>query len=129
VLDLLAQEFRGPPLSDTKFLIRALTSTEAYQRTSGGKVVATVEHKGEARALTRRCSRALPLPWTHRGAAVRQRGHGEPASGTAGGNGDDLLSAVLGGNKSARAGFLTQVRQPDPAGQGSADVDPAKRCP
>jgi len=60
---------------DNKFLIRVLTATEAYQRTSAGAVVATAEQKVDStddpalfarmplRGLTRPNSFSTACPW------------------------------------------------------------------
>jgi hypothetical protein len=102
LLDLLAQEFVEHQF-DMKFLIRTLTLTQAYQRSSRGPVAA--EHKGEGPdpALFSR----MPL----RGLTAEQLFDSlAMATGfrDAGGSGEDLLSAVLGGNNSARAKFVTK---------------------
>jgi hypothetical protein len=103
LLDLIAREFVAHKF-DNKFLIRALTATDAYQRTSAGAVAA--DPKAEAAHDPALFAR-MPL----RGLTAEQLFDSLfMATGfrDAGGNGDDLLSAIVGGNKSARAGFLTK---------------------
>jgi len=105
LLDTVSREFAAHKF-DTKFLIRTLTATEAYQRTSAGTLAAPAGQKTEATDDPALFSR-MPL----RGLTAEQL-FDSVAMATgfrdAGGNGDDLLSAIVGGNKSARAGFLTK---------------------
>jgi hypothetical protein len=101
LIDLLSREFVDHKF-DMKFLIRTLTLTQAYQRTSRGAVA---EHKGDGPdpALFSR----MPL----RGLTAEQLFDSlAMATGfrDAAGNGADLLSAILGGNSSARAKFVTK---------------------
>jgi hypothetical protein len=102
ILDLVAREFAAHKF-DSKFLMRALTATQAYQRSSGGPPAP--EHKGEGPdpALFSR----MPL----RGLTAEQLFDSLAlATGyrDSGSSGDDLLSAVLGGNRSARGQFMTK---------------------
>jgi hypothetical protein len=104
VLDVLGREFVAHKF-DMKFLIRVLTATEAYQRSSAGPLRAIAD---DAKTST---DPALFSRMPLRGVTAEQlfdslamaTGHRD-----AGGGGDDLLSAIVGGNKSARAKFLTQ---------------------
>src|SRR5258708_24747625 len=102
LLDTISRDYAAHKF-DTQFLIRALTSTEAYQRTSAGPVVAAPKESTEDLTLFSR----MPL----RGLTAEQL-FDSVAMATgfrdAGGSGDDLLSAVVGGNKSARSQFLTK---------------------
>ncbi len=102
LLDMISREYAAHKF-DTQFLVRALTSTEAYQRTSAGPVVAAPKESTEDLTLFSR----MPL----RGLTAEQL-FDSVAMATgfrdAGGSGDDLLSAVVGGNKSARSQFLTK---------------------
>jgi hypothetical protein len=103
LLDLLAKEFVEHKF-DMKFVIRAITATRAYQLTSAGKNKNT-----EDRALFAR----MPL----RGLTAEQL-FDSVALATGyrdSGGGDDLLTGVLGGNRSARSEFLTKFAQSERA--------------
>jgi Protein of unknown function (DUF1549)/Protein of unknown function (DUF1553) len=99
LLDLLAREFTEHQF-DMKFLIRVITATRAYQLSSTGK------NKGpEERALFAR----MPL----RGLSGEQL-FDSVAMATGyrdSGGDDDLISGLLGGNRSARSEFLTKFAQ------------------
>jgi hypothetical protein len=99
LLDLLASEFTEHQF-DMKFLIRVITSTRAYQLSGTGK------SKGpDDRALFAR----MPL----RGLSAEQL-FDSVAMATGyrdSGGGDDLISGLLGGNRSARSEFLTKFAQ------------------
>jgi hypothetical protein len=96
LLDLLAHEFAGHRF-DIKFLLRALTLSRTYQRTSAAA------HKGpDDRTLFAR----MPL----RGLTAEQL-FDSLATATGyrdSGGGDDLITAILGGQRSARSEFLTR---------------------
>jgi hypothetical protein len=101
LLDLLAKEFADHKF-DVKFLIRAITATRAYQLTSAGK-----SKSPEDRALFAR----MPL----RGLTAEQL-FDSVAMATGyrdSGGGDDLLSGIVGGNRSARSEFLTKFAPSD----------------
>jgi hypothetical protein len=96
LLDVLAHEFAAHRF-DVKFLLRAITASRAYQLTSAGT------HKSqEDRTLFAR----MPL----RGLTAEQL-FDSVATATGyrdSGGGDDLLSNILGGKRSARSEFLTR---------------------
>jgi hypothetical protein len=96
LLDLLAREFVAHQF-DVKYLIRAITASRAYQLSSAGS------HKSQDdRTLFAR----MPL----RGLTAEQL-FDSVAMATGfrdSGGGDDLLSAIFGGQRSARSEFLTR---------------------
>ena len=96
LLDLLAREFVAHKF-DLKFLLRTLTATRAYQLSS-----AAADKDPEDRALFAH----MPL----RGLTAEQL-FDSLAMATGyrdSGGGDDLISGLLGGNRSARSEFLTK---------------------
>ena len=96
VLDLLAREFVAHKF-DLKFLLRTLTATRAYQLSS-----AVAVRSQEDRALFAH----MPL----RGLTAEQL-FDSLATATGyrdSGGGDDLITGLLGGNRSARSEFLTK---------------------
>jgi hypothetical protein len=96
LLDLLAQEFAAHQF-DTKFLIRALTASQAYQLTS-----ARASNSTEDRTLFARMSlRGLTAEQLFDSAAMAT-GYRDS------GGGDDFFSGIFGGNRSARSEFLTR---------------------
>ncbi len=102
VLELVTREFAEHQF-DMKFLVRAITSTQAYQRTSAGAAQAPKTETGSDPALFAH----MPL----RGLTGEQLFDSlVMATGyrDGGNTGDDLLTAVIGGNKSARGTFLTK---------------------
>jgi hypothetical protein len=103
LLDLLAHEFAAHRF-DLKFLIRAITASRAYQLTSA----ATHPNEAPARELFAR----MPL----RGMTAEQI-FDSVAAATGyrdSGGGDDLLSNIFGGQRSARSEFLTRfANQPE----------------
>jgi hypothetical protein len=80
-----------------KFLIRALTATQAYQRTSAGKDRA----QGEPTLFARMPLRGLTAEQMFDSVAMAT-GYRDT------GGGDDLFSQLAGGKRSARADFLTK---------------------
>jgi hypothetical protein len=102
VLDLLAREFAEHKF-DAKFLIRTLMATDAYQRTSAGRPPAKEADEVDETTLFAR----MPL----RGLTGEQL-FDSVAMATgyrdSGNSSDDLLSAITGGNASARSQFLTK---------------------
>jgi hypothetical protein len=96
LLDLLAREFADHKY-DVKFLIRAITASRAYQLSS-----AAAHKSPDDRTLFAR----MPL----RGLTAEQLFDSVTmATGLRdSGGGDDLLSAVFGGKRSARSEFLTR---------------------
>jgi hypothetical protein len=101
LLDLLAKEFIAHKF-DMKFLVRTITSTRAYQLSSAGKKQGT-----EDRSLFAR----MPL----RGLTAEQL-FDSVAMATGyrdSGGSDDLLTGITGGNRSARAEFLTKFGSTD----------------
>jgi hypothetical protein len=97
LLDLLAREFVAHKF-DMKFLIRTLTATQAYQRTSAGK------DKGqEDPTLFARMPLRGLTPEQLFDSVAMATGYRD-----SGGVGEDLLSALGGGKRSARSEFLTK---------------------
>jgi hypothetical protein len=96
LLDLLARELAAHEF-DLKFLIRALTATRAYQLSSAR------EHKGpdDPTLFTRMPLRGLTAEQLFDSVAMAT-GYRDS------GGGNDLLTGLLGGNRSARAEFLTR---------------------
>ena len=110
VLDLLAREFADHQF-DLKFLFRTLTATQAYQLTS-----AATHKSQEERALFAR----MPL----RGLTAEQL-FDSIASATGyrdSGSGDDLISGLLGGNRSARSEFLTKFTRSERAVEAQTSI-------
>jgi hypothetical protein len=103
LLEMLGKEFADHHF-DLKFLIRAITATEAYQRSSAGGTVPPAKHEGsiDATQFSRAPLRGLTAEQLFDSLAIAT---GYRDSGS---SGDDLLSAVTGGNRSARAKFLTK---------------------
>jgi hypothetical protein len=96
LLDLLAREFASHDF-DLKFLFRAIAATQAYQLTSAK----SDKSQTEAALFAR-----MPL----RGITPEQL-FDNVATATGyrdSGGGDDLITGILGGNRSARADFLTK---------------------
>jgi hypothetical protein len=110
LLDLLAREFAGHQF-DLKFLFRALMGTQVYQLTS-----AAPSKSQEERSLFAR----MPL----RGLSAEQlfdsiaaaTGYRDSAGG------DDLLSGLLGGNRSARSEFLTKFARSERAVEAQTSI-------
>jgi hypothetical protein len=96
LLDLLAREFASSNF-DLKFLIRSLTATQAYQRTSGS----TDRSQDDPTLFARMPLRGLTAEQLFDSVATAT-GYRDS------GGGDDLLSAFLGGKRSARTEFLTK---------------------
>jgi len=110
LLDLLAREFTEHQF-DMKLLIRVITATRAYQLSSTGKSKGT-----EDRALFAR----MPL----RGLSAEQL-FDSVAQATGyrdSGGGDDLISGLLGGNRSARSEFLTKFAQSERATESQTSI-------
>jgi hypothetical protein len=97
LLDLLAKEFAAHKF-DVKYLIRAITATKAYQLTSAGKDKAL----DEATLFARMPLRSL-TPEQFFDSLVIATGFRDSGSG-----GNDLFSAITGGNKSARGQFMSK---------------------
>jgi hypothetical protein len=110
LLDLLAREFADHQF-DLKFLFRSLTATQAYQLTSAAA------HK----------SQNEQAPFAHmplRGLTAEQI-FDSIASATGyrdSGNGDDLISGLLGGNRSARSEFLTKFTRSERAVEAQTSI-------
>jgi len=102
LLDLLAQEFSGHYF-DLKFLIRAMMASKAYQLSS----IHTHKSQDNPTLFAR-----IPL----RGLTAEQL-FDSVATATAyrdsGNGGDDLISGLLGGKRSARSDFLTRFAPSD----------------
>jgi hypothetical protein len=96
LLELLAREFADHQF-DVRFLIRALTATQAYQLTSAR----TSATQDDPRLFARMPLRGLTGEQLFDSLATAT-GYRDA------GGGDDLLSGLLGGNRSARSEFLTR---------------------
>jgi hypothetical protein len=96
LLDLLAREFADHQF-DVRFFIRALTATHAYQLTSAR----TSASQDDPRLFARMPLRGLTGEQLFDSLATAT-GYRDA------GGGDDLLSGLLGGNRSARSEFLTR---------------------
>ena len=110
LLDLLAREFAEHRF-DLKFLIRAITATQAYQRTSA----ATHRSQDDATQFAR-----MPL----RGLTAEQL-FDSVAQATGfrdSGGGDDFLSGIVGGPRSARSEFLTRFALSDRATEAQTSI-------
>ncbi len=106
LLDLLARDFAAHDF-DLKYLIRAITATRAYQLTSARSHSTSPERRRREQGQDDRTLFALmPL----RGLTGEQLF--DSVSLATGyrdsGGGDDLLSGLVGGNRSARSEFLTR---------------------
>ncbi len=97
LLDLLAREFAEHKF-DVKFLIRAITATRAYQLTSAGK-----DKKLDDPTLVARMPLRGLTPEQFFDSLVTATGFRDSGS-----SGNDLLSAITGGAKSARSQFLSK---------------------
>jgi len=96
LLDLLAREFAGHRF-DVKFLIRSIAASRTYQRTSA----ATRQSQNDRTLFARMPLRGLTAEQVFDSVATAT-GYRDS------GGGDDLLSAIFGGNRSARSEFLTR---------------------
>jgi hypothetical protein len=96
VLDLLAREFADHKF-DMKFLVSVITSTRAYQLTSAGKNRSAADHALFARMPLRGLTGEQLFDSVAMATGYRDSG-----------GGDDLISGILGGNRSARSEFLTK---------------------
>jgi hypothetical protein len=100
LLDMLAREFADHQF-DLKFLIRALTATRAYQLSSA----AVGKAQDDPPLFDRMALRAMT--------GEQLFDSLEMATGYRdSGSGNDLLSAITGGKRSARAEFLTKFANP-----------------
>jgi len=96
LLDLLAREFADHQF-DLKFLFRAITATRAYQLSSA----ATHQSQDDPTLFARMPLRGLTGEQLFDSVAMAT-GYRDS------GGGDDLISGLLGGNRSARSEFLTR---------------------
>jgi hypothetical protein len=96
LLDLLAREFTDANF-DLKYLLRALTATGTYQRTSA----ATHPGQDDPTLFARMPLRGLTAEQLFDSVATAT-GYRDS------GGGDDLISGILGGARSARSEFLTR---------------------
>jgi hypothetical protein len=101
LLKLLADEF-GAHQFDLKFLMQAITATRAYQLTSAR----THASQDDATQFARAPVRALTGEQLFDSVAMAT-GYRDS------GGGDDLLTGLLGGNRSARSEFLTRFALSD----------------
>jgi hypothetical protein len=96
LLDLLAKEFAAHDF-DLKFLIRTITATRAYQLTSARSHRSQDDPTLFARAAMRGLTGEQLFDSLATATGYRDSG-----------GGDDLISGLLGGNRSARTEFLTR---------------------
>jgi Protein of unknown function (DUF1549)/Protein of unknown function (DUF1553) len=101
VLDLLAKEFVAHQF-DVKFLIRAITATRAYQLTSA----ASDKSQDDPTMFARMPLRGLTGEQLFDSVAMAT-GYRDS------GGGDDLITGLVGGNRSARSEFLTRFAPPE----------------
>jgi hypothetical protein len=110
LLDLLAKEFAANRF-DIKYLIRAITATRAYQLSSEASNRSqdnlTMFAKMPLRALT---------PEQLFDSVAMATGYRDS------GGGDDLLSGLLGGNRSARSEFLTRFASSEKAVEAQTSI-------
>jgi hypothetical protein len=109
LLDLLAREFAAHRF-DLKFLIRAITATRAYQLTSAGD-----RSRPDPTLFARMPLRGLTAEQLFDSLAVAT-GYRDSASA------DDLLSVVLGGDRSARTEFLTKFAPSERATESQRSI-------
>ncbi len=110
LLDLLAQEFVAHKF-DLKFLIRAITASKAYQLTSAG----THKSQEQASLFARMPLRGLTAEQLFDSVAMAT-GYRDS------GGGDDLISGLLGGNRSARSEFLTKFARTERAVESETSI-------
>jgi hypothetical protein len=110
VLDLLADEFAAHQF-DVKFLIRAITATRAYQLTSA----ASDKGQDDPTLFARIPLRGLTGEQLFDSVAMAT-GYRDS------GGGDDLISGLLGGNRSARSEFLNRFAPPDRPTQARTSI-------
>lgn len=96
LLDLLAKEFAAHKF-DVKYLIRAITASKAYQLSSA----ATHASQGERTLFARMPLRGLTAEQLFDSVAMAT-GYRDS------GGGDDLITGIVGGQRSARSEFLTK---------------------
>ncbi len=106
VLDLLAREFAAHQF-DLKFLFRTLTATRIYQLSS----IATNTSQDEPALFARMPLRGLTAEKIFDSVATAT-GYRDS------GGGDDLISGLVGGNRSARSDFLTKFARSERPVQG-----------
>ncbi|HKB41194.1 MAG TPA: DUF1553 domain-containing protein, partial [Gemmataceae bacterium] len=96
LLDLLAKEFAAHKF-DLKFLARAITASKTYQLSSAGTHTSQDDPTFFARMPLRGLTAEQLFDSIARATGYRDSG-----------GGDDLISGLLGGNRSARSEFLTK---------------------
>lgn len=96
LLDLLTKEFVDHQF-DTKFLIRTITATRAYQLSSSDAEKRTNDAALFARMPLRGLTAEQLFDSVARATGYRDAG-----------GGDDLITGITGGNRSARSEFLTR---------------------
>lgn len=110
LLDLLAQEFAAHQF-DMKFLIRAITASQAYQRTSA----TTHKSQGDPSLFARMPLRGLTPEQLFDSVALAT-GYRDS------GGGDDIFSSFLGGARSARSEFLTRFAYSERATEAQTSI-------
>jgi hypothetical protein len=110
LLDLLATEFVAHKF-DLKYLIRAITATRAYQLSSA----ATDKSQDDPTMFARMPLRAMKPEQLFDSLAMAT-GYRDS------GGGDDLISGLLGGNRSARSEFLTRFASSEKAIEAQTSI-------
>ncbi len=110
LVDLLAREFAEGGF-DLKFLVRVLTATRAYQLSSA----ITHRSQEDATLFARMPLRGLTAEQLFDSVAMAT-GYRDS------GGGDDLLSGLLGGNRSARSEFLTKFTAAERATEAQTSI-------
>jgi hypothetical protein len=110
LLDLLAKEFAAHEF-DIKFLIATLTATRAYQLTSAG-----IDKAHDDPTLFMRMPLRALKPEQLFDSVAMATGYRDS------GGGDDLISGLLGGNRSARSEFLTRFTSSEKAIEAQTSI-------
>jgi hypothetical protein len=110
LLDLVAKEYAAHGF-DHKFLVRAITLSKTYQLTSA----ATSKGQDDPTLFARMPLRGLTPEQLFDSVAVAT-GYRDS------GGGDDLISGLLGGNRSARSEFLTKFARSERATEAQVSI-------
>jgi hypothetical protein len=110
LLDLLARQFAANKF-DVKYLIRVITATRAYQLSSA----ATHASQDNPRLFARMPLRGLTAEQLFDSLATAT-GYRDS------GGGDDLITGLVGGARSARSGFLTRFAASERAAESQTSI-------